>query len=124
MITAKNRDMNRSRDVAGPQLERSYADKETPMKKDMSSDLFHDDAPTGMISKHELSELHYGEYEVPLAAAGMQQVVVEAAMGQDHPDYTPVLAKGPTKDQSHFGMKDTKSGDYSEVSASTGSKKK
>lgn len=115
MIKPKDRDMNRSRDVAGPKLKRSYDQEVTMKDKSMSSSLYHDDAPTGMISKHPLSELHQGDQEVPLAALGMQEVVVSAAMGSDQPDYTPVTAKGATKDQSHSG---NKKASYSEKSKS------
>lgn len=107
MIKPKDRDMNRSRDVAGPKLERSY-DQETTMKDkmmkdDVKGDVFHDSAPTGTIEKTPLESLHEGDVEVPLTATGRQKVVITVPMGQDHADHTPVTSKGPTKDQSHHG---------------------
>lgn len=71
--------------------------------KMMSSDLYHDDAPTGAVEKFSLADLHQGDHEAPLTGLGMQEVVVSAAMGEDHPDHKPVLSKGPVKDQAHRG---------------------
>jgi hypothetical protein len=93
MITPKDRDMNRSRDVKGPELERSYDEEKTNMKG-MKTDLMHDDHPTGTIEKTPLSDLHFGDEERPLVATGQQQVVVSHPMGSDMPDHVPSLAKG------------------------------
>ena len=121
MIKPYPRDMNRSRDVAGPKLLRSK-DQENTMADDKTfggdhGNLFHDDHPTGTLSKHPLSELHQGHHEVPLAASGEQGVVVSSDMGSDHPDYVPTLAKGSTRDQAHSGSGKA-SGGYSEESKS------
>jgi hypothetical protein len=105
MIKPSMRNTNISKDVPGPKLLRSY-DQENDMKemKDgMGGDLFHDDHPTNTISKHPLSELHYGDHESPLSASGLQGVVETSPMGSDHPDHKPVIAKGMTKDQAHHG---------------------
>lgn len=116
MITPKNRDMNRSRDVEGPKLERSY-DKETNVKDSAMKSGSSFGEQTGTISKHSLSELHHGDHETPLTALGQQSVVESHSMGSDSPDHVPTLHKGGIKDQSHFGG--GKAG-YSEVSKSLG----
>jgi hypothetical protein len=117
MITPKNRDMNRSRDVEGPTLKRSY-DQEHKEMKDKS--LFHDSAPTGVIEKHSLADLHHGDHEAPLTALGEQHVVVKSPMGQDHPDHLPMTSKGSTKDQSHHGHKSTEYVTHSKSAPKTG----
>lgn len=122
MIKPKDRDMNRSKDVEGPKLLRSYDQEVTMKDKMMSSDLYHDDAPTGSIEKYSLSDLHQGDHEAPLTALGMEEVVVSAPMGEDKPDYKPVTAKGAVKDQQHGGSKGG-AGGYSKTSKSEGSAK-
>jgi hypothetical protein len=117
MITPKDRDMNRSRDVKGPELKRPF-DQETTMKdKSMGGGLFHDDAPTGTLSKHPLSELHHGDHETPLTATGEQLLVDPSPMGSDHPDHVPTLAKGSIKDEQHHGAGKTP---YKETGQSVG----
>lgn len=97
MISPKDVDMNRSKDVPGPQLTRNY-DKEMKMEK-LSGDA------TNVIEKCPLSSLHDGDQEVPLMAAGKQDVVVSMPMGSDMPDNKPMVAKGSTKDEQHYGKK-------------------
>ena len=80
--------------------------------------LFHDDHPTGTISKHNLADLHFGDHEGPLSAAGQQEVVVPSQMGRDFPDHKPMLAKGGVKDEQLLG-KDSAS--YPKMSKSMGS---
>lgn len=89
MIKNLPRDMNRSRDVEGPELKRPH-DKEIEMSKEGLEDY----ADTGVLSKHPLSELHQGEHEAPLKAAGMQHVKVDSAMGEDHSHSLPSVRKG------------------------------
>lgn len=89
MIKNLPRDMNRSRDVKGPELKRPN-DKEIEMSKDGLGDY----ADTGVLSKHPLSELHSGEHEGPLKASGMQSVKVDSAMGEDHASSLPSVRKG------------------------------
>lgn len=88
MIKNLPRDMNRSRDVKGPELKRPN-DKEIEMK-----DGLKDYADTGTLSKHSLSDLHEGQHEKPLKAASMQAVKVDSAMGEDQADSKPSVRKG------------------------------
>lgn len=92
MISPKQRDMNRSRDVEGPELKRPYS-QENEMKQDKGG-LFHDSAPTGTLEKLSLSELHDGDHMKPLTALGAQATKVSTGMGEDHPDHTPSTQKG------------------------------
>lgn len=89
MISPIEKDMNRSRDVAGPELKRPF-EGEYKMK-DMG---IHGSNPTGTISKHPLSELHHGDQESPLKALGMQAVVESHPMGRDMASHVPVVSKG------------------------------
>ena len=85
--------------------------------KQMKGNLFHDDAPTGSIEKFSLSDLHFGDHEVPLSALGEQDVVVPSDMGRDHQvDHGPIH-KGSTVDEQHYGKKGQ---GYSENSKSSG----
>lgn len=95
MIKPKARDMNRSRDVAGPELKRPY-DKET-------APMGNADDSKGTLQKFSLSDLHQGDHRSPLSALGGQSVVESSPMGSDAPDHKPVLAKGGLKDQSKGG---------------------
>lgn len=92
MITPKNIDMNRSRDVKGPELKRPQGDD--PMMKE---GLFHDSHPTGTLNKEPLQGLHDGQHNGPLSALGEQKVVVSHPMGSDSPDHKPQIAKGGGK---------------------------
>lgn len=109
MLKPIKRDMNRSRDVAGPVLKRPYDMEMTMAGKDFGSESgLEDYADTGVLEKMPLSSLHMGDQEVPLKALGMQDVVVVAPMGRDSAmgHYKPTNAKGDLKDQSHYGSDD------------------
>ena len=95
MISPKARDMNRSRDVKGPELKRPY-DQETTMKDKAMSGMG-DTAPTGTLSKHPLSELHQGEEEAPLLALGKQEYKVSSPMGKEMADHVPALVRACRK---------------------------
>lgn len=97
MISPKDRDMNRSRDVKGPELKRPYDQEMKPMKE------MKDSSPTGTLSKHGLSELHDGDHHAPLTALGKQEVVQSSPMGRDMGDHKPSLSKGGLKDAAHAG---------------------
>lgn len=97
MIKASTRDMNRSRDVKGPELKRPQGDE--PMKEG----LFHDSHPVGTLQKEPLEGLHDGQHKGPLSALGEQKVAVSQPMGSDSPDHKPNIAKGGWKDQARSG---------------------
>lgn len=102
MITPKNIDMNRSRDVKGPELKRPQGDD--PMMKE---GLFHDSHPTGTLNKEPLQDLHDGQHKGPLSALGEQKVVVSHPMGSDSPDHQPKIAKGGGLHDQSKGMRES-----------------
>lgn len=85
-------DNNRSRDVAGPVLNRPY-EVELTMAKTMGED-------TQTIEQFSLADLHCGNLEKPLAGMGEQHVKVDMAMGKDMAGNEPKTSKSMVSGES------------------------
>lgn len=76
------RDMNRSKDVPGPKLERPYEGEEE--MKDYKDYPGEDLNKFGKLEEMKLSTLHCGNIKEPLKGLGEQVVKEVAEMGQNH----------------------------------------
>lgn len=93
------RDMNRSKDVPGPLLERPYeghagyeqGDDEMKDMKDYPGEKLNE---FGKMDEWKLSSLHDGNIGEPLKCLGQQVVVESVPMGEDKQEPVEKTAKG------------------------------